>query len=1075
MYKPKYITLLLLVLVGVFNGLNSQNFHQNNLRTLDGFLKNDAYNVAKIFTKNQMDSLIDANQFYELMDYVYYLGQIESKINNTTSAIKVIEDFETRIEALTNNQKALRQLALETGSFYESIGDSETAKDYNLKALRITKKMPEATGKDLAMIESNLGVFYSRLGDLTTATKYHKKALSSLKSDATSTQDSYYITYNSLGAMMWYTSKFDSAIYYYKNADKTLKSLEQTPWNKYYRSASLNNNIAGIYSIKGDLDASINAMRTTVNNLNAFLKEDISDARRTHAQEFLFQAIENYAGLYKDIGDYKKAKQLLNYAFRLKRKNLTPESSEIAKGKVLLGKIEVALKNFEEAEHLLNEGIEKLNNTNGDYNFWLADAYYGKALIHSELNHKDKAQTYFNKSEEYFKVSLGNYYDEQYLNFTINASNFFSKINNKEKALSMANEALEYIKTNQGEKTLLEYYQVLNLADIYYQNKDYNNALLYSNKALDLINSKEFIKNSKLNTLKLESSKVSAIMTKVKINLKLNTTENEAFLKAQLLEIENAIQLLENQKSLISGDNTAAILIQDNLDVFMVAKILNLKLYKLTKNKDYLKALLSYHESMIYHKIRNRLNSKSTELTANLPSEILEKERQLKENLNTFLDDNSSISSYINNEKKWLNFLDELKTDYPKYYSLKYASISQTLNNLNQNISESSTLVRYMFIEDRLYAFVVNAFSVAMAELESKNIKSLVAQLNGKTEALQPTFQLQSELYNILWKPIKNQIKTEKVIIIPDKELFNLSFELLTSKKCKDYKDFSMHSLLAKHTISYNYSLFLIDKNSQPIGYDSNFIGFAPEFNEAMKTNYKIAIKDTVELDYSYLKLLSQPFAKNLTKSYSRLFNGNSFLNEQASKRIFTENAREHKIIHIGTHAESDNISPEFSRLIFAKNTDEDDNSLYTYEIYNQNLASNLAILTACETGKPSYQPGEGMISLAHAFNYAGSESILTSLWKIDEQSSSKILEYFYDNISKGLEKDKALKAAKLTYISTAEGRTVAPQYWAGLVLIGDTTAIDLEVSNNWWVWIILIIAIVFILYFMLRNRSAKT
>jgi CHAT domain-containing protein len=220
-------------------------------------------------------------------------------------------------------------------------------------------------------------------------------------------------------------------------------------------------------------------------------------------------------------------------------------------------------------------------------------------------------------------------------------------------------------------------------------------------------------------------------------------------------------------------------------------------------------------------------------------------------------------------------------------------------------------------------------------------------------------------------------------------------------------------------------------------------------------------------MDYGYLKLLPQPFVKHITESSSKLFNGNSFINERASKTVFTKSAKEHKIIHIGTHAESDNITPEFSRLIFAKNAEEENNSLYTYEIYNQNLASNLSILTACETGKPTYQPGEGMISLAHAFNYAGSESILTSLWKIDEQSSAKILEYFYDNISKGLKKDEALKMAKLKYISTAQGRTIAPQYWAGLVLIGDTSPIDINAGYSLWIWLVfgfIILGVIFIL-----------
>lgn len=222
-----------------------------------------------------------------------------------------------------------------------------------------------------------------------------------------------------------------------------------------------------------------------------------------------------------------------------------------------------------------------------------------------------------------------------------------------------------------------------------------------------------------------------------------------------------------------------------------------------------------------------------------------------------------------------------------------------------------------------------------------------------------------------------------------------------------------------------------------------------------MKKDYRIAITDSVTIDKTYLSLLPQPFSVDLAKEYSQLFNGSFFINEKASKQIFKHEANEHKIIHIGTHAESNNISPELSRLIFAKNSKDEDNSLYTYEIYNENLNSNLAILTACETGKPSYQAGEGMISLAHAFNYAGSESILTSLWKIDEQSSAKIIESFYKYISKGLAKDKALQKAKLDYIAKAEDRTIAPQYWAGLVLIGDKSPIDLHSSSN-IIWIIL-------------------
>ncbi|MEM6515107.1 MAG: CHAT domain-containing protein, partial [Bacteroidota bacterium] len=283
---------------------------------------------------------------------------------------------------------------------------------------------------------------------------------------------------------------------------------------------------------------------------------------------------------------------------------------------------------------------------------------------------------------------------------------------------------------------------------------------------------------------------------------------------------------------------------------------------------------------------------------------------------------------------------------------------------------------------------------------------------------------------------------------------------------------------LKKHIISYNYSLYLLDENRKTFNYNKDFIAFAPEFNNEMKKEYQLAISDSINQDRTYLKLLPQPFIKTLAKEYSQIFNGDSFLNENASKQVFTQNAKEHKIIHIGTHAESNNSKPELSRLIFAKNLNDsivsEDNSLYTYEIYNQNLSSNLAVLTACETGKPSYQPGEGMISLAHAFNYAGSESILTSLWQIDEQSSAKILDNFYSYLKSGLPKDEALRKSKLDYIANAQGRTVAPQYWAGLVLIGDTSPIELSTSSNLIYWLIGTVLLFILIYFIARKLRSS-
>ena len=270
----------------------------------------------------------------------------------------------------------------------------------------------------------------------------------------------------------------------------------------------------------------------------------------------------------------------------------------------------------------------------------------------------------------------------------------------------------------------------------------------------------------------------------------------------------------------------------------------------------------------------------------------------------------------------------------------------------------------------------------------------------------------------------------------------------------------------------------LVKNNTSYIPRD-NFIAFTPEFSDEMKNDYKVAVSDSISTDKKYLRLLPQPFSVDLAKQYNQIFDGDHFRNKQATKRLFMNQAGEHKIIHIGTHAESNNLSPELSRLIFAKPTENDsdveDNSLYTYEIYNCNLTSNLAILTACETGKPGYQAGEGMISLAHAFTYAGSESILTSLWKIDEQSSAEIVGYFYDYLREGLSKDEALQKAKLQYIDNVNGRRLHPNYWAGLVLMGDTNSLEFGRDYSWGIIITivsLVLLIGILIFLKIRDKN---
>ncbi|HRX13190.1 MAG TPA: CHAT domain-containing protein, partial [Draconibacterium sp.] len=598
---------------------------------------------------------------------------------------------------------------------------------------------------------------------------------------------------------------------------------------------------------------------------------------------------------------------------------------------------------------------------------------------------------------------------------------------------------------------------------------NYHETIEICNNITDILDRK--YGHSDINDLYLQIDLAEILLLRAQSEYRtIENKDSEKNFDLVLEDINSAIKQLERQKTFITSRDEVANLIENNRHIFEFAKEINLELYRKTQKKQYLKQLTELHESSIYSRIRARLNLNENELSL-IPENIAKREKELKHKLNSFFDSNEdaaiNIDSLTRASQDWSDFLKSLKQQYPKYYNLRYASILQDIGNIDQNIPKNTTLVRYLFIGQKLYAYVLNEKSENLHELNFSGENKTIELFKDFTTPENTICDAADKLYRELWKPFEGEVNTSNVIIFPDEELYNLAFELLTPEKINSIKELTTKSLIVKYNISYNYSLFLLKNNQKAFDFDQDFVAFAPGFTDNMKNNYQLSVSDSLNLDKAYLRLLPQPFTSQLVKQIGKEYNGQSFLNENASKQLFVHRAGEHKIIHIGTHAESNNTEPELSRLVFAKNltdtTGSDDNYLYNYEIYNINLNSELAILTACETGKPAYQPGEGMISLAHAFNYAGSQSILTSLWEIDEKTSAEILTWFYKYLQKGKRKDEALRLAKLDYMRNADGRTINPQYWAGLILMGNTDPMQFSVypaSRIIWIAVILLLVI---------------
>jgi CHAT domain-containing protein len=133
-----------------------------------------------------------------------------------------------------------------------------------------------------------------------------------------------------------------------------------------------------------------------------------------------------------------------------------------------------------------------------------------------------------------------------------------------------------------------------------------------------------------------------------------------------------------------------------------------------------------------------------------------------------------------------------------------------------------------------------------------------------------------------------------------------------------------------------------------------------------------------------------------------------------------------------------------YSLIAFTQDDDKtEDGFLHTYEVYNLCFNADLVTLSACETGLGKLSRGEGLIGLTRAFMYAGTPSVLVSLWSVDE-STAALMKIFYQNLKEGMSKAEALRQAKLkllhTRVKTRDGEMsfAHPFLWAPFVLVGE-------------------------------------
>jgi len=660
-------------------------------------------------------------------------------------------------------------------------------------------------------------------------------------------------------------------------------------------------------------------------------------------------------------------------------------------------------------------------------------------------------------------------------------------------------------KENDYHKSNPEYAKIYRfIGEAHLAKKQFKEALIAYNHTLDLLlplfspNSEEQNPTEEELT-ELDLWVLESLQGKSRTFSKLSEISNEQkYQEKALSTAELAVQILQRIKTQFGEDESKYALNSTYFSSCDFAMSTAFKLAQTTNSSDFFQRAFHIANQNKAVVLSEALHRKEIKHLAGVPDNLLGMEKKIHQNIANYRkkladtkepNDLQLIKDSLFLAKESLNKFElNLEEVFPAYAKAKFSHRNQqTLSEIQNELTPKTILIEYFLTDSTLYTFKISKNDFQAHE-QSRTIlfdKKLAAFLRSISDwqyvedstAFAAKDYLESSyfLYQfLLEKSLKNSTE-ERLVIVPDGILGLVPFEvLMTAPYAGDWTDRAVPFLIKERALSYRFSTgYSLKKSGERIG---SWGGFGSEHRS-------LSSRDLEALSENMTGLVSLrnggilPFADDEIREISEFFNSITWLNEEATRENFLKNAEDFGILHLATHGIVNRQDPLQSRLLFSSSEIDGDPSVYAHEIYGMQLKAGLTVLSACNTGTGTWKRGEGVMSLARAFSFAGCPSVVMSLWNVSDQSTSEIMIDFYKNLKTGNEKDIALQRAKLNYLETSSTEYAKPIYWASFVGIGnmDALAISSEgnffIHNKWWISGIILLIIAILLYIWVRKQ----
>ncbi|MGD1714996.1 CHAT domain-containing protein, partial [Dapis sp. BLCC M172] len=556
--------------------------------------------------------------------------------------------------------------------------------------------------------------------------------------------------------------------------------------------------------------------------------------------------------------------------------------------------------------------------------------------------------------------------------------------------------------------------------------------------------------------------------------------------------IEKSLEIIEDLRTKIVAQHLRTSYFATVQDYYQFYINLLMQLHKQNPNEGYDSKALNASERSRARSLLDILAESGADIKTGVDPLLLAQEKQLLQKLNT-LDqarqlntpgyDPDELKQQIETLSNQLQQLEvKIKQNSPRYANLKYPEPLTASEIQQQVIDKDTILLQYSLGEDASYLWLVTPTEISSYELPKKSeIEELARQFREEIISLSPVPEMGNKLSKILLLPVANKLGNKRLLIVGDGILQTIPFAALPltsppTPLVQGEGGNSASTFAGGNEGGQNYQPLIVNHEIVTLPSSSSIDILREQVKGRTPAPKKVAvIADPVFADNDpRFPTASQAKKETETNNLTAMaltrsledFIGSSFNRLEATrqeaeailalvpdnlellsldfdanrKTAINPDLSQYQIVHLATHGLLNESQPELSGLVLSlydETGKETPGFLQLNDIFNLEMPAELVVLSACETGVGEEIRGEGLVSLTRGFMYAGAKRVVVSLWSVEDNSTSELMQNYYRKIlEKGKNPVESMRETQLEMLSSENWNS--PYYWAPFVVQGE-------------------------------------